>query len=705
MPKSRTDFAALAEPVARALLGEPNTRLSKPHELRYGTHGSLSVNLKDGTFFDHEAVIGGGVLDLIEHRTGCNRTDAVLWLKERGLIDPPRTERSTASTVTELPKVVAEYDYTDEFGALLHQVVRYEPKTFRQRRPDCENPGRWINNVDGVAIVPYRLPELIEAVGNDQPILIVEGEAKVDLLRSWNVAATCCSGGSGKWKHEHSEFLDGADVMLLPDADDAGYRHVEQVGASLNGVAKRIRVVLLPNLPPKGDVVDWAEAGGTREKLDELIEGTPEWKPKEPEERAKAASREDDLIARLTELKDAGGGLEFARKRKEAANELSVSVGDVDAEIQRRRDEKAAPLYGHWIVEPADEPAEGDTLLRDIIRRIKRHVVCTSDDALAIALWVVFAWVHDEAATHSPILLITSAEPESGKSTTLSIIAHLAPRAIASVEISTAGLYRSIERWQPSFVIDEFDSVLSNDDKAELRSIINSGHIRGQGVIRCIGDDKTPSLFVTFSPKCIGMIGRKLPAATLSRSIGVELRRRKLEDKVEQFDHRDDSELSDLRRRLRRFSMDNADALKAAKPNMPECFVNRRADNWRLLFAIADLSGEEWGDKARETALRLTAANDASTINVRVLAAIKAIIEKLAEEKVIGSAELVKRLTAIEDGEWAEYRNGKEITQRQLAELLKPFRIFPDKIRTSTDGTQIRGYRLADFADAFERYL
>ena len=68
---SKIDFAALMEPVAALLLGEPNARLSKPpRDVRYGTHGSLSVDFESGRFFDHEASVGGGVIDLITHKTG-----------------------------------------------------------------------------------------------------------------------------------------------------------------------------------------------------------------------------------------------------------------------------------------------------------------------------------------------------------------------------------------------------------------------------------------------------------------------------------------------------------------------------------------------------------------------------------------------------------------------------------------------------------
>ena len=140
--------------------------------------------------------------------------------------------------------------------------------------------------------------------------------------------------------------------------------------------------------------------------------------------------------------------------------------------------------------------------------------------------------------------------------------------------------------------------------------MINSGHVRGQGVLRCEGDEHRPEMFPTFAPKAIGMIGKKLPPATLGRCIIVELRRRLKNETIERFAHQDDAELGDLRRRLRRWAMDNADALKV-DVSMPDNFDNRRADNWRLLFAIADLcsGAEEWGDKARAAAVKIESSS------------------------------------------------------------------------------------------------
>ncbi len=221
-------------------------------------------------------------------------------------------------------------------------------------------------------MVPYRLPQVLEAIATGQPVLIVEGEAKADLLWSWNVAATCCAGGAKKWKPEHSAFLHGADVVLLPDNDGVGWEHVNVVGSSLSGIAKRIRVLALSDAKAKDDVIDWAKAGGTREQLDAVLEAAPDWKPLSTEEidkhaadeREDAEKREDELLAALEKLEP---GLAYRRQRDEVAKELRVGKTDIDAELKRRRE--AAPLYGHWHVEPWPDPADGDALIRALSRR------------------------------------------------------------------------------------------------------------------------------------------------------------------------------------------------------------------------------------------------------------------------------------------------------------------------------------------------
>jgi hypothetical protein len=685
----------------------------------------------------------GDVIGLVQWWDGCDFVAACTTLNN-GEPPPKGNSKDRISKSREI--VVAEFPYHDEGGNVVSAVERVEyqnpdgtfvlkdgkhKKIFRQKLPDPDRPGKWIKKVtddDGkplVRIVPYRLPQVIAAIAADQPVLVVEGEGKADLFSSWGIAATCNAGGAKKWRDEHAASLKDADVLLVPDHDDIGWQHIHLVGASLVGsIAKRIRVLVLPDLPTKGDVIDWARSGGTREQLDELIAKAPDWEPPAEKLNDHDANKDKDAAEQAeAELLDALAkmpkGLARGRERKRLAKQFGVSRSDIDAEIEERRTEAEtnALLHGHWHVEPWPEPVDGDSLIRDIMRKLQKHVVLSYEGALAIALWILLAWVHDEVATHSPILDAMSAEPESGKTTVLGVMSFLGPRVISSVDISRAALYRSIQRWQPSFVIDEFDTVLAdarnNPDKAELRSVINSGHTRGQGVLRCITDEHTPELFSTFCPKAIGMIGRRLPPATMSRCIVIELYRRTKDERIVKFKHEDDSELANLRSRLRRWSMDNIEALRRAEPSMPDGFENRRADNWRVQFKIADLcsGAEDWGEKARAAAAKIEGKSDSRTINVSALADIKAIFfpkddagRDLEPLERISSAELVNRLCTYSDSPWAEWKRGKPITQAQLARVLKPFGIAPELIRLPGGGT-LRGYLKLQFNEAWGRYL
>jgi hypothetical protein len=289
----------------------------------------------------------------------------------------------------------------------------------------------------------------------------------------------------------------------------------------------------------------------------------------------------------------------------------------------------------------------------------------------------------------------------------MGLIALLMPKCIASVEVSEAALYRAIQRWSPSFCFDEFDSVMRNDNKESLRSIINSGHTRGQGVLRCIGEDKVPELFSTFAPKALGMIGKKLPPPTLSRCIFIELRRRTQAEAVTKFKHVDDEGLATLRQRLARWALDNEDTLRDAKPAMPEELQNRRADNWGLLLSIADLcdGAEGYGEKARTAAREIEGKADSRSLKTRLLADVKAIYDEKAKERTSGlfSETIVNELNKDEEKPWRTLSRGKELTQNRLADMLIDFGIRSGTVRIG-DHTK-KGYYRWQFEEAWERYL
>src|SRR5262245_60405898 len=175
----------------------------------------------------------------------CSYPSIVEAFQRQGIEIPQLNGRDRAQSIE------ATYDYTDENGDLLFQVVRKRGKQFQQRRPLAV--GDWAWQLGDVRRVLYRLPELIEAVANEHPVLICEGEKDVDNLRKLNVVATTSPGGAGKWRPEYCEQLKGADVVICPDNDGPGRDHADEVAAALQGIAKRVRWLVLPDLPVKGD--------------------------------------------------------------------------------------------------------------------------------------------------------------------------------------------------------------------------------------------------------------------------------------------------------------------------------------------------------------------------------------------------------------------------------------------------------------------
>jgi len=161
------------------------------------------------------------------------------------------------------PGMIAKtYDYRDERGMVLFQVVRKQPKGFFQRRPDGH--GGWIDNVKGVRRVLYRLPELV-AADPVTTVFIVEGEKDADRLAGLGLVATTNPGGAGEWRAEYSEVLGGRHVIIIPDNDQAGRNHAAKVKRSLTGIARALAVLELAGLPPKGDVSDWLESHDVHE--------------------------------------------------------------------------------------------------------------------------------------------------------------------------------------------------------------------------------------------------------------------------------------------------------------------------------------------------------------------------------------------------------------------------------------------------------
>jgi 5S rRNA maturation endonuclease (ribonuclease M5)/RecA/RadA recombinase len=248
--------------VARDLWGDENKRMSHGSELRFGSHGSKSVDTEKGTWFDHETQESGGFTDLCKIAYPEANGHLADFLQQKFHI-----EKDPAFASQKRDQITA-YDYIGDHGVLEYQVIRIDyadgSKTFRQQRPDGK--GGWIKNLKDVRKIPYNLPEILHQ--SKRAVWIVEGEKCVDRLRELGIVATTNNGGSGNWTEEHSQWLKGRKVVIVPDNDEAGQKHAAKVINSLIGVAEDIKLLdLSSELPNKGDIVDWLDTGKTKESL------------------------------------------------------------------------------------------------------------------------------------------------------------------------------------------------------------------------------------------------------------------------------------------------------------------------------------------------------------------------------------------------------------------------------------------------------
>jgi putative DNA primase/helicase len=304
---SSEDLAAIIGDVAQILLGPPNPAQSTKTNLRWGTRGSFSVDLNKGTWFDNEPPgEGGGTLALIERETGLHGDERFDWLRRKGFNgsgksskpdDRPK-KRIRGDRHPTLGKPAITYPYTDELGALRYETARFEPKAFRPRQPDGN--GSWFWDLEGVDTVPYRLPELIEAVANGRRIVVVEGEKDADALWTIRIPATCNQGGAGKWKLAYNLYLRSADVVIVADNDEPGRDHMLDVAAKLAGTADRIRLLDLgeawPGCPLKGDTYDYLQCHAP-EQFNALVDAATDYEPSAEEQINTAPAFSEEAIA------------------------------------------------------------------------------------------------------------------------------------------------------------------------------------------------------------------------------------------------------------------------------------------------------------------------------------------------------------------------------------------------------------------------
>jgi hypothetical protein len=210
--------------------------------------------------------------------------------------------------------------------------------------------------------------------------------------------------------------------------------------------------------------------------------------------------------------------------------------------------------------------------------------------------------------------------------------------------------------------------------------------------------------FAVFCPKAFAGIGKSLPDTITDRALVIRLERRTREERVERFRRRQVSETAEpLFQSLASWAQDTVPTLAESRPELPDELDDRAQDCWEPLLAIADLAGEEWGTRARRTAVELSTGEgrEDDSLGTLLLADIRQVFENGAADR-LKTSELIRNLVEIEESPWGDW-HGKEISAHALSALLRPWRIKTMPVRV--DGRTVRGYKLEQFADAWSRVL
>ena len=292
--------------------------------------------------------------------------------------------------------------------------------------------------------------------------------------------------------------------------------------------------------------------------------------------------------------------------------------------------------------EPWPTPIDGVALLDGIAEAIGRYVVMSEHARHAAALWVAHTYLLD-CFSITPRLAVRSPMKRCGKTTLLDVLSRLVLRPLPTGSVTAAALFRVVEGYRPTLLVDEADTFLSEAD--ELRGTLNSGHRKGGQVVRTVGDDHEPRAFSTFAAVTIAIIGN-LPDTLADRSVTVDLKRRMPSEKVASFRFDRVGHLDVLARQAARWAQDHAGTISAADPEMPGIH-NREADNWAPLLAIADAAGGAWPERARAAAAagHVAGGDEASLIEL-LLGDIRDAFAKREANKV-------ERLTASRPVTWS----------------------------------------------------
>jgi len=365
--------------------------------------------------------------------------------------------------------------------------------------------------------------------------------------------------------------------------------------------------------------------------------------------------------------------------------------------LKHSEDSNEKPCAWQKSPEPWEESVDGEQLLDELRDTFTRHLILPDHAAATLAIWVLHTYSF-QLGNIAAYLALLSPEKRCGKTIALSLVSKFCHRALPASNVSPAAVFRVIEQYSPTLLVDETDSFVAG--KEELRGVLNAGYSRDAAfTIRCVGDDHDVRQFNLFGPKLFAGIGR-LPDTLGDRCITVPMRRKLPGEKIVRL--QGDLDGSDVRRKCMRWTNDHQLEIKLADPEMPIELDDRATDIWRPIMAIADLVGRSWPMLSHEAAVALSSnIDDEESINIKLLKDIRDYVKEPNLPR-IKTEELLSHLHSLEERPWNTFHRGGGMTARQLADRMKSFGIKSTTIRF--DDRTAKGYLLEDLEDAFNRY-
>ena len=366
------------------------------------------------------------------------------------------------------------------------------------------------------------------------------------------------------------------------------------------------------------------------------------------------------------------------------------------------------------------ETEPGELILDELRTFLSRFCVFPSPAALdAVTLWAAHTHFIEHLYTTGRLALL-SPEPGSGKTRVLEMLSLLVPRPMFSASPSVAATFCKITKDGAVLLIDECDTIFSkrgNDDRNEdLRALINCGYKRGATIPRCVGSNHDVEDFVCYSAVALAGLGN-LPQTILDRSVVIHMKRRRSQEKVQQYRSRMHDELGfTLRDRISDWATVVGQRVGDSLPELPPGIEDRKAEIWEPLIAVAVEAGGHWPMTAHRACTELANANTTHEVSlgIRLLQDCRQVFANytvLPTTTLLGGLNGERSIGVDIDeeprfiGEEAPWNDlyGESLSPRKLAQLLKQYDVSPKKVKS--EGKALQGYRREDFWDAWERYL